>query len=288
MQVFLPSASSDSVSSHRILYTPSDFARSSLMHLQETGSLQALKEHTSRREGLQSFLFIMVLNGSGELEYKGKTYALNAGSCVFIDCLHPYSHRTSANLWTLRWCHFYGQMLPPIYEKYVSRGGKPVFSPADSDSFISTLNCLYAHAESNDFIRDMRINEELNRLCTLIMAESWNPDGPISSAEKKTRVFAIADYLKAHYSEQISLEDLSSRFFINKFYLTRVFKEQYGVSIYTFLQSIRISHAKQMLRFTNKSIEEIGRECGLVQLSYFSRVFKQVEGVPPSVYRSQW
>ena len=64
--------------------------------------------------------------------------------------------------------------------------------------------------------------------------------------------------------------------------------EQYGMSINAYLTSLRITHAKQLLRFTDKTVEEIGLECGLGALHYFSRVFKEVEGVAPSVYRSQW
>ena len=98
----------------------------------------------------------------------------------------------------------------------------------------------------------------------------------------------VKEYLEQHYSEKITLDQLSHDFFINKYYLTRVFKEQYGQSITAYLQSLRITHAKQLLRFTDRSVEEIGFECGLGQLHYFSRVFKEVEGVAPSVYRSQW
>ena len=48
------------VTSNRILYTPSSFARSSLLTLQEIGTLQALKPHTSSRDNLQSYLFFML------------------------------------------------------------------------------------------------------------------------------------------------------------------------------------------------------------------------------------
>ena len=64
--------SSPSVQSSRILYTPSPFARSSLLHLQEVGSLTAIKPHTSKREKLQSYLCFMVEDGEGELVYEGK------------------------------------------------------------------------------------------------------------------------------------------------------------------------------------------------------------------------
>ena len=275
------------VSSSRVLYTPSPFARTSLLHLQEIGTLQALQEHTSRREGLQSFLFFTVLSGAGELVYNGKEYKLTAGDMVFIDCRKPYAHTTSVPLWSLRWCHFYGPSLSLVYEKYVERGGKPTFRPADAQPFRSVLDQLYTLASGSDHIRDMRINEELNRLCTLLMAESWHPEEPRPSS-KKTNMVEVKEYLNQHYREKISLDQLSAHFFINKYYLTRVFKDQFGMPITAYLQSVRITHAKQMLRFTDRSVEEIGLECGLGALHYFSRVFKDVEGVAPSVYRSQW
>ena len=86
--------SSPSVQSSRILYTPSPFARSSLLHLQEVGSLTAIKPHTSKREKLQSYLCFLVEDGEGELVYEGKKYDLKTGDVVFIDCRKAYSHST--------------------------------------------------------------------------------------------------------------------------------------------------------------------------------------------------
>ena len=83
-----------SVSSNRVLYTPSSFARSSLLFLQETGNLVAIRPHTSSRVNLSSFLFFIVTSGSGELEYEGAVYSLSSGDCVFIDCEKAYSHST--------------------------------------------------------------------------------------------------------------------------------------------------------------------------------------------------
>ncbi len=60
------------------------------------------------------------------------------------------------------------------------------------------------------------------------------------------------------------------------------------MSVTTYLQNVRITHAKQLLRFTDKSVEEVGLSCGIGELNYFSRVFKEVEGVSPSTYREQW
>lgn len=275
------------VSSNRVLYTPSSFARTSLLHLQEIGELQALAPHTSSRSNLQSYLFFIVLSGAGSLSYGDKIYKLEKGDMVFLDCRKAYSHTTSEKLWSLRWCHFYGPSLSSIYDKYCERGGRPVFNPAESAPFISTLDTLYTLASGSDYIRDMRINEELNKLCTLLMEQSWHPEDAVT-APKKMSVVDVKEYIEQNYASRITLDELSKAFYINKYYLTRVFKEQYGMSITAYLTSLRITHAKQLLRFTDKTVEEIGLECGLGALHYFSRVFKEVEGVAPSVYRSQW
>lgn len=48
------------VTTNRVLYTPSQFAKTNLLHLQEIGKLQAQKQHTSKRRNLASFLFFIV------------------------------------------------------------------------------------------------------------------------------------------------------------------------------------------------------------------------------------
>ena len=72
MNEFFTNNASSIVTSNRILYTPSSFARSSLLHLQEIGELEARRAHTSSRSGLQSFLFFTVVSGSGTLSYNDK------------------------------------------------------------------------------------------------------------------------------------------------------------------------------------------------------------------------
>ena len=313
--------SSPSVRSSRILYTPSPFARSSLLHLQEVGSLTAIKPHTSKREKLQSYLCFMVEDGEGELVYEGKKYDLKSGDVVFIDCRKAYSHSTGMNLnaglWSLRWCHFYGPSMPAIYAKYCERGGLPVIRGgdmgrgddmargadmgrgvdmghgddmargADVSQYSTILTDIYTLASSSDYIRDMRINGKLNDLLTLLMESSWHREAH-TNAPKKMDISLVKSFLDEHYKEKLSLESVASHFFIDKHYLARLFKEQYGVTLVTYLQQVRITHAKRMLRFTDKSIEEIGLECGIGELNYFSRVFKKLEGVSPSEFRRVW
>ena len=249
--------------------------------------MQAVHPHVSKRSNLVSFLCFIVLSGEGELRYEGEEFKLHQGDCVFIDCREAYSHSTFDNLWSLQWCHFYAPSLPGVYEKYKERGGRPVFHLADIKTFTMLLTDLYDLASSSDYIRDMRINEKLGSLLTLLMEQSWHPESVMVS-RKRLELAAVKEYLDEHYTEKIALDDLSEHFFINKFYLSKIFKEIYGTTVNNYLISKRITRAKQLLRFTDMTVDEIGAAVGMADANYFSRMFRKVEGISPREYRKQW
>ena len=134
------------------------------------------------------------------------------------NCVAP-----STSLWSLQWCHFYAPFLPAIYEKYKERGGSPVFHPDSLTSFTTILTDLYTLASSSDYIRDMRINESLSALLTLLMEQSWHPESKTVS-RKRLELVEIKNYLDEHYTEKIVLDGLSEKYYINKYYLTKIFK----------------------------------------------------------------
>lgn len=187
------------VTSDRILYTPSNFARTSLLYLQEIGSLQVHKPHSTGRSNLSSYLFFTVTDGEGELICEGRTYSLRTGDCVFIDCRKQYAHSSSEKLWSLSWIHFYGPNMTAIYDKYLERGGRAVFHPVSVSGFLEICHRIYELADSDDYIRDMKINSELNYLLTLLMNESWHPVNnpvPVSllSGDRKPQIRFLGNH----------------------------------------------------------------------------------------------
>lgn len=272
----------------RVIYTPSIFAKSALCYLQEIGTLQALKKHTSNREYLDSFLFFIVNSGNGILEYNGTTYELNEHACVFIDCHNPYSHTTSSNLWNISWIHFSSNMMSKIYTKFVERGGKPTFTSKNFNEYKICYNDLMQLSKSKGHIKDMEINEKLTHLLSLLIEETVYSDNEEKLNNKTKILNEVKNYITINYNTKISLDKLAKNFFINKFYLLRLFKEKFGITINYYLLKVRITNAKYFLRFTDEPIEKIGIDCGIGTITYFSRIFKKIEGISPSTYRKQW
>lgn len=220
-------------------------------------------------------------------------YELKAGDCVFISCENPYSHRSSDDLWTLSWVHFYGPNMRQIYRKYRQRGGKSVFASKNTCEYEDLLNTLTEKARSDSYIRDMEISDYIGRLMSETVSDSDNDNeinastGTTPSSDRKLDITNIKEYIDSHFTESISLESLSTRFFINRSYLARVFKEQYGVTITAYVNQQRVTKAKELLRFTDATVEAIAVDCGF-EPNYFARVFKKLEGMPPSEYRARW
>ncbi len=267
----------------RVLYSPTLFAKQNLFHLQEVGELKSSTPHTSEREGLYSYLFLIVKSGSGSVIYEKNEYELKKGDCFFVDCLKHYAHR--CNNWEIFWVHFNGNGMAGIYNKFLERSGKPVFVAKEEENLSNIITDLYSIALTEDPIRDMRINEKLSSLLMEIMQQSLKP-----LAQNRTHgsITRIKDYLDENYTQQISLALLSNLFKMNKYILEKEFKKKYGLAIIEYLLRVRIIKAKELLRFSDKTIEEIGRCVGINEPYYFSRVFKKIEGISPREFRRQW
>lgn len=167
---------------------------------------------------------------------------------------------------------------------------KSLFHLQEAGSF----QAVYPHTSkrsdlvsSSDHIQDMRINEKLAALLTVLMEQSGHSEEGTERG-KRLELSSIKAYLDEHYAEKIVLDDLAERFFINKFYMTKIFKATYGTTIINYLISKRITRAKQLLRFTDPTMDEISIEVGMDSANYFSRAFHKVEGISPSEYRKQW
>ena len=183
--------------------------------------------------------------------------------------------------------HFNGSMAATIYEKYLSRGGENVFPSNRIDQYMDVIDAVYRVADSEDYIRDMRINGYLQNFLTLLMEETYHPEQEIGGAKQES-IHLVKEYLESHYEDKVTLDDLSQRFYINKYYLTKLFKQTYGVTVNSYLLQIRITRAKQLLRFTDLSVEMIGEKCGISDPNYFNRAFKKIEGLTPRRYRMMW
>lgn len=95
----------------------------------------------------------------------------------------------------------------------------------------------------------------------------------------------IENYLNVHYREYITLDTLAELTFMNKYYLSHIFKEHSGYSPIDYVLHKRITEAEKLLTSTDLSISQISNIIGFGSSSYFSQYFKKQNDLSPSQYR---
>lgn len=102
------------------------------------------------------------------------------------------------------------------------------------------------------------------------------------------RLLRAVDYIKTHFQEEISLEDIANNSYMSKRSLNDYFSNFYGMSPMRYLNQIRLKNAEKALRETSRMISEIAFESGFNDSNFFSRQFTQQFKVNPKKFRCQF
>lgn len=93
------------------------------------------------------------------------------------------------------------------------------------------------------------------------------------------------EYINENYSKKIILDHVAAHVFLNRSYLSQLFKKEMGISFGNYLERVRIDKAKELIRSSNKTMSEIAELVGFSNQNYFTKVFKKVMGVSPMRYK---
>ena len=107
----------------------------------------------------------------------------------------------------------------------------------------------------------------------------------IDTQSSSRECYKAKQYIETHYHEKITLDSLSSVCNLTKYYLGHKFTELYGKSPIAYLTDVRIAAAKDLLKTTNHSIDEIASATGFSSNSYFSQTFQKHCKISPQQYR---
>ena len=103
--------------------------------------------------------------------------------------------------------------------------------------------------------------------------------------EKKDVIQEAKLYIKKNFNKDISLNDISERFYINPYYFSQLFKKKTGETYQTYLTNLRISRAKKLLEETDLKIYEVCAMVGYTDTNHFNKVFERNVGMKPSEYK---
>jgi AraC-like DNA-binding protein/signal transduction histidine kinase len=92
-------------------------------------------------------------------------------------------------------------------------------------------------------------------------------------------------YIQQHFDRPLNRSDVADAISVSENYLSQIFRQEMGISLWDYLNRHRINHARQLLQATTLSITGVATAVGIFDPAYFSRIFHKQVGLSPSAYR---
>ena len=106
-----------------------------------------------------------------------------------------------------------------------------------------------------------------------------------SPVKPSSAVYPAVAFIRDHPRENVSMKEMADLCHLSPSYFSRLFNRETGETFVNYVNRQKIRLAKEELRGTSKSINQISSDVGYLNVSNFIAVFKRLEGVTPSVYR---
>lgn len=275
--------------SDRCLHTPNDFEKQNLLYIQEVGRLESIQPHRCIREKLESFLLLIVMEGEGVIKVSETEYHVQKGNIAFIDCMEHYEHISDEErAWKLAWIHFNGGCARKYYELFMkyNKNNNIFYVDCVEKWYGIVLNILQNQKEKNIFV-EFKNAEALMHILNMTLDTVVDVDALANNIEKQV-LKNVREYINKYYVEQNIIELLEQTFAQNIDLLDIKFTQTYGISIRDYIINRRYNAAKELMRFSIKSIEDIAVDSGICDLSEMQNMFLMNEGMTAEEYRCKW
>ena len=136
--------------------------------------------------------------------------------------------------------------------------------------------------------RSLETAQTLDALISItldIISLSYEKVKKLQNKNTKTIIECCLKYLDENYFRDISMEMVASMFFYNTSYFSMLFKKHAGVPFQQYLIKLRMLHAENMLRTTDKKVFEVAQAVGYSNARQFMTMFKKLFGMTPDEYR---
>ena len=157
------------------------------------------------------------------------------------------------------------------------------------NTVLTRMLALMDELRSDRFGRETEIHIAMGDLILHLNRLAYTCTEQATIKEKKARQTLyrnLIHYIEMHWNEELTLDHLAEAFFVSKYHIAHVFKENLGISLHQYITKKRLSHCRDEL-LSGGNISKTYNLYGFKDYSSFYRAFKKEYGLSPKAYRDQ-
>jgi two-component system response regulator YesN len=143
--------------------------------------------------------------------------------------------------------------------------------------------CIDSLEEVGTFLTSEKLTANLQRIVDFLIAQY----SAFIGNKRHWLIDRITEYIHENYSAPLTMQDVANNFFLNPSYFCKLFKEETGYTFTHYLMKLRVDKAKDLMTMSTQKLYDIAAAVGYGNVQYFSTIFKEIEGVTPSQYRTE-
>lgn len=243
------------------------------------------QDNITREQGFPDFQWIQCIDGEGCLEVDGRKYRVGRGQGMLLFPNESHHYYPISDIWAVTWITFNGKHLRDMMTalNFVRSEALYVTNP---DMTLKRMYEVITLIETSDSMRMVDISALCYQLLLDLLKYSSATDIK-SKQQHMDQLLPAIQLIEAQYSQSITLAEIAEQLKVTPQYACHLFQQSLGMRPFEYITKVRLRKAKEMLvQQPHRQVHEIGAQVGYEHPSYFIKVFKQHEGVTPSVFRS--
>ncbi|WNR46241.1 helix-turn-helix domain-containing protein [Paenibacillus roseipurpureus] len=223
------------------------------------------------------------VEGEGYVKINGQTYYPRPGELYILPAGSDQAYGTiSDNTFGKYWSHFTARI--GDLDLFQILHTSPSIVVKDPETMKHSFEKLIAYRNSDTLTAEFRVQGILSEIIAEFIEENASVKLNLATTPTHEKMDKVLRYMEQHMADQISIETLAQLAHYHPNYFINAFKQFTGYSPIQYMNHLRSEKAKHLLLTTELNVSQIADSFGM-ELSYFSRMFKEQTGFKPTAFR---
>ncbi|MGO1120748.1 AraC family ligand binding domain-containing protein [Rhodovibrionaceae bacterium A322] len=272
---------------------PEGFGKTDVAHFWRAsryGDMECLnaryRKHSYALHTHDTYAIGLITECAESFYYRGEQRVAGAGQIVIVEPGEPHNGKPDNDIFSYRMYYPSPELFSDLLTELTGQKPGYLFFPdsvVDDPILAERLFHLHQRLQGSCSLLEAD-GEFLGTMGQLALRHADQRLTPSPLGRERKPIRRVRDYLDAHASQEVDLEQLADLAGFSRYHLLRAFRKEVGVTPQVYQTDKRVALARELL-CKGQPLSQVAQDCGFFDQAHFSRAFKQRVGVTPGHYQ---